>query len=70
MKKFFEPMRGEMKPIHTILNVIGGFGIFIPIYLAPQNKFLIGAAIYLLWYALVWFVYLTFCYFKNNHKKQ
>lgn len=68
MKKFFNPMRGGMKPVHTILNIIGGFGIFIPIYLITQRgiSYWVGALLFLLWYSFVWLVYLLICYIKNS----
>ena len=67
-KKFFGPMRGGMKSVHVVLNIVGGLGIFIPIYLTTQRGigYWLGALLFLSWYAFVWLVYLIICYIKNS----
>ena len=72
MKKFFEPLRGEAKKEHYILNIIGNFALIPISYLMGgfTRNFWLFAGLFLLWWFFIIFVYLTFCYFKNNHKKQ
>lgn len=67
-KKFFEPMRGEMKPVHIIVIIIASVGIFIPTLLYQRcgdMGFWMGALLFLSWHTAVWFVYLLICYFKT-----
>ena len=72
MKKFFEPLRGKAKKEHYILNIIGCFGIIPISYLMGgfTRNFWLFAGLFLLWNFILYLSYLTFCYFKNNHKKQ
>ena len=69
MKKFFEPLRGKAKKEHYILNIIGCLGL-IPIsyFIGFMDNFWLVAGLFLLWWFIIIFSYLTFCYIKNKNQ--
>lgn len=67
MRKFFEPLTAEMRREHMIVNVMGGVGVLPAVMLARMvNSIWILFAVLILWWILVLFVYLVYCYIKNN----
>jgi hypothetical protein len=68
MKKFFAPLREEYKwNPHGILNIIGSLGVFPAVMLAREvDNIWILFGIVILWWLIVAFVYLVYCYFKNK----
>ncbi len=70
MSKFFDPLKGKMKKEHLLLNILGGLCVFFSFYAARAGYSIWAClAFAVAWYFLVYFVYLTYKYFKNNDKK-
>lgn len=68
-KKFFEPMRGEMKPVHFVLIIIGSLGQIPASYFARYvDNFWLFIVAFILWWIFVVFSYLTICHIKNKIK--
>jgi hypothetical protein len=68
MNSFWKPLKGEYKfNPNFILNLIGALGLMPAMYVTRLTGiFWIGAVLFLLWYAVVYLTYLTYCYFKNK----
>lgn len=68
MSKFFDPLKEEFKwNPHGWLNLIGALGSFPSIFSAYlYDSFWLGSGVLLGWYFLVYFIYLTYCYFKSK----
>ena len=67
MRKFFEPLTAEMRREHMSVNVMGGVGVLPAVMLARMvDSIWILFAVLILWWILVLFVYLVYCYIKNN----
>jgi hypothetical protein len=70
MSNFWKPkqLQGEYKFFpHFILNLLGALGLMPAMNVTRSTGiFWIGAALFLLWYAVVYLTYLTYCYFKNK----
>ena len=70
MSNFWKPkqLQGDykMNP-HLILQLAGSLGLLPAMYVGRHTgNFWISAVLFLLWYAIVYLTYLTYCYFRNN----
>jgi len=68
MNSFFEPLKGEFKwNPHGIINLIGALGIIPATYIGRYaDSIWASLGFIVLCYAIVWLLYLTYCYFKTE----
>ena len=65
LKKFWAPMREEANKGHYIVTFIGALGAFPCGWIGRElNNFWIYAGVFILWWALVVLIYLTYRYLK------
>ena len=67
LKKFWAPMREEFNKEHFIVNIMGALGIIPCGWIGRElDNLWISWGAFLLWWALVVLIYLTYRYFKNK----
>lgn len=70
MSNFWKPkqLQGEYKFIpNFLLQLIGALGLMPAMYVGRStDSFWLSAIFFILWYAVVYLTYLTYCYFKNK----
>ena len=66
LKKFWAPMREEFNKEHLIVNIMGALGIIPCGWIGRElDNLWISWGSFLLWWALVVLIYLTYRYLKN-----
>ena len=66
LKQFWAPMREEFNKEHFIMNFMGALGIFPSGWIGREyDNFWIYCGVFLLWWALVVLIYLTYRYLKK-----
>ena len=67
LQQFWAPMREEFNKEHFIMNFMGALGIFPSGWIGREyGNFWIYCGVFLLWWALVVLIYLTYRYLKTN----